>query len=159
MVVRCPNYARRAWGTETLSFSDKYAPRPLPGWDTARAITKLRRPNYCKWCSVFSKKAPRCGGMSIIKEIIAWILSMVRIAQKNKKGGGFPQEQCVCVCVWSSCGGAAGWNVINYAGGTLTYIVFRSLRWWLMGDGAAAAASDEFFPLKNSLWHANSSSF
>ena len=79
--------------------------------------------------------------------------------KKNKKGGGFPQEQCVCVCVWSSCGGAAGWNVINYAGGTLTYIVFRSLRWWLMGDGAAAAASDEFFPLKNSLWHANSSSF
>jgi hypothetical protein len=37
--------------------------------------------------------------MSIIKEIIAWILNMVRIAQKNKKGGGFPQEQCVCVCV------------------------------------------------------------
>lgn len=24
---------------------------------------------------------------------------MVRIAQKNKKGGGFPQEQCVCFCV------------------------------------------------------------
>ena len=23
---------------------------------------------------------------------------MVRITQKNKKGGGFPQEQCVCLC-------------------------------------------------------------
>ena len=27
---------------------------------------------------------------------------MVRIAQKNKKGGGFPQEQCVCVFVFGA---------------------------------------------------------
>jgi hypothetical protein len=28
------------------------------------------------------KRAQRCGGMSIIKEIIAWILNMVRITKK-----------------------------------------------------------------------------